>query len=93
MGFDRRQVSAVVVVQALTLVVGALTIGTVLGVIGGRLAWSLFIDNIGIDAAPVLPWSGVLALIVAALGLAIGVSAVPAFLAGRTHPADVLRDE
>ena len=40
MGFARRQVSAVVMVQALTLVLIALVIGIALGLVGGRIAWN-----------------------------------------------------
>ena len=93
MGFGRAQISAVVVVQALTLVVIALAIGIGLGLIGGRLAWALFADNLGIAAGSVTPWTGLVALIPAALLIAVGVSVIPALLAARTRPAAVLRDE
>lgn len=93
LGFARRQVSAVVVVQALTLVVIALAVGTAFGVMGGRLAWTLFADNLGIEAAPVLPWSGIVVLVPAALALAVGVAAIPAWLASRTQAAAALHDQ
>ena len=35
---------------------------------------------------------GTVLVVVALLGLAIGVAAIPAVLASRTHPAGVLRD-
>jgi len=92
-GFGRRQVSAVVVVQALTLVGVGLATGIVLGIIGGRFAWSLFTDNLGLDAGPVLPLTGLLVLVAASLAIAIGAAAIPAVLASRTRPADVLRDQ
>ena len=63
MGFARRQVSAVVLVQAFTLVVISLVIGVALGLVGGRWAWSLFADNLGLIAGPVLPWTGLLVLV------------------------------
>ena len=93
MGFARRQVSAVVLVQAFTLVLISLVIGVALGLVGGRWAWSLFADNLGLIAGPVLPWSGVLVLVPVALVLAGAVAAVPAYLASRTNPAETLRDE
>ena len=93
MGFGRGQISAVVVVQALKLVVIALAIGIGLGLLGGRLAWALFADNLGIAAGSVTPWTGLAVLIPAALVIAVGVSAIPALLATRTKPAAVLRDE
>jgi hypothetical protein len=93
MGFQRGQVGAVVVVQALTLVVIALGIGIAVGLAGGRWAWSLFADNLGIPASSVTPWTGLLVLVPAALAIAVGVAVVPALLAGRTRPARALRDE
>jgi putative ABC transport system permease protein len=86
-------VSAVVVVQALTIVVIALVVGVVLGVIGGRWAWALFADNIGIEMSPVVPWSGIAVLVPVALLLAVVVAVVPALLAARTHPADTLHTQ
>jgi FtsX-like permease family len=93
MGFSRRQISAVVVVQALTLVVASLVIGVVLGVIGARWAWALFADNLGVVAGSVFPWISLAVLIPAALVLAVLVASVPALLASRAHPADALRDQ
>ena len=93
MGFGRRQVSAVVLVQAFTLVLISLVIGVVLGLVGGRWAWNLFADNLGLTAGPVLPWTGLLVLVPVALVLAAAVAAVPAYLASRTIPAETLRDE
>ncbi len=93
MGFGRGQISAVVVVQALTLVVIALVIGIALGLVGGRVAWALFSENLGITASAAPPWTGLLVLVPTALLIAAGVAAIPAVLAVRTRPAEVLRDE
>lgn len=93
LGFARRQVSAVVVVQALTLVVIALALGTALGILGGRLAWKLFADNLGIESTTPLPRSGIAVLVVAALALAVGVAAIPAWIASRTQAAAALHDQ
>jgi ABC-type antimicrobial peptide transport system permease subunit len=93
MGFARRQVSGVVVVQALTLVLVSLAIGVLVGILGARWAWALFADNIGIAAGPVFPWTAVLVLVPITLAVAVAVAALPALIASRTHPADALRDE
>jgi hypothetical protein len=93
LGFARRQVSAVVVVQALTLVVIALAVGTALGILGAHLAWTLFADTLGIEAPTTPPWAGIAVLVPAALALAVGVAAVPAWLASRTQAAEALHDQ
>ena len=79
--------------QGLTLVVISLAVGIVLGIIGGRWAWALFADNLGIEADPVMPWSGIAVLVPASLLLAVAVAVVPALLAGRTHPAEALHSQ
>jgi hypothetical protein len=93
MGFSRRQISAVVLFQALTLVVVSLAFGVALGVIGARWAWTRFAENLGVVSNSVFPWIGLAVLIPAALALAVLVASVPAFLASRAHPADALRDQ
>jgi putative ABC transport system permease protein len=93
MGFARRQVWGVVLVQALTLAVVALVLGVVLGLIGARVAWTIFADHLGLTAGRVFPWTGLLVMIPTALALTVAIAALPAYLAGRTRPAAVLREE
>jgi hypothetical protein len=93
MGFARRQVWGVVLVQALTLATVALVLGVVLGLIGARVAWTIFADQLGLTAGRAFPWSGLLVLIPGALALTVAIATFPAFLAGRTKPAAALREE
>jgi len=93
LGFVRRQVVAAVCWQATTLMVIALGIGVPLGVAAGRWAWGLLADQLGILPRPTTPLLALLALVPAALLLANAIAAVPAWSAGRTSPALVLRSE
>jgi ABC-type lipoprotein release transport system permease subunit len=93
LGFVRGQVRAMVACQATTLVVVALLIGMPLGIVIGRGLWIRFADDLGIVAVPVVP---VVTLAIAALVAVVAgnlVAAVPATLAARTKPAQVLRSE
>jgi hypothetical protein len=93
MGFARRQVWGLVLVQALTLAVVALVLGVILGLIGARVAWAIFADHLGLTAGRAFPWSGLLVLVPGALVLTVAIAAFPAYLAGRTKPAAALREE
>ena len=93
LGFTRRQVSASIAWQASTIAVVAVVVGVPLGVAVGRTLWSVLARSIGVVAEPSVAWLAVaLALPVLVLGANL-VAAVPAWLAGRTRPAAVLRAE
>jgi ABC-type lipoprotein release transport system permease subunit len=92
-GFTRRQVSRTVAWQAATLAVVALAIGLPLGVLLGRLAWSMFADRLGVVSVPVVAWSRVLLVIPATVVIAVLISIPAAIAARRTEPAAVLRAE
>jgi predicted lysophospholipase L1 biosynthesis ABC-type transport system permease subunit len=93
LGFTRRQVSSAIAWQASTIAVLAVVIGVPLGVALGRAAWSLLATSIGVLSEPAVAWLAVaLALPILLVGANI-VAAVPAWLAGRTKPAAVLRSE
>ena len=93
LGFTRRQVSASIAWQASTIAVVAVIVGVPLGVAVGRTLWSVLARSIGVVAEPSVAWLAVaLALPVLVLG-ANAVAAVPAWVAGRTRPAAVLRAE
>jgi ABC-type antimicrobial peptide transport system permease subunit len=83
----------VVLVQALTLAAVALVLGVALGLIGARIAWTVFADHLGLTAGRAFPWTGLLVLIPAALALTAVIAALPAYLAGRTRPAAARREE
>ncbi len=93
LGFVRRQIVATVCWQATTLMAIALGIGVPLGVVVGRRAWGLLADQLGILPRPTVPLVGLLALAPAALLLANAIAAIPAWSAGRTQAAVVLRSE
>ena len=92
-GFTRRQVRATVAWQAVTLTVVALAIGIPIGVISGRYAWLAFTRQIGVlPVLQVLPLAFT-ELVLAALILALTVSALPGEAAARTRAAGILRSE
>jgi ABC-type lipoprotein release transport system permease subunit len=93
LGFERRQVARTVAWQATTIVLVALTVGIPLGIAGGRWAWTIFADELGVVREPVIPLAPILLLIPAAILAANVTAALPARLAARTRPALVLRAE
>lgn len=93
LGFCRRQSAATVAWQATTFAVFGLVVGLPLGVGAGRRAWTALAERVGIVPSPVVPVAAVVALGVAAVVVLNLVAAVPAWLAARVRPADVLRTE
>ena len=93
LGFVRRQVSLAVVWQATTLSGIALLIGVPLGTAAGRWAWTLFTAELGVSADPVTPPLPTLLTIPATLLVANAIAAVPAWVAGRSPSALILRTE
>ncbi len=93
LGFVRRQVAAVVAWQATALVLIALAIGAPVGAALGRWAWGLLANQLGIVPSPVTPVLALVALVLAALLVANAIAAAPAWSAGRTQAAVVLRSE
>jgi putative ABC transport system permease protein len=92
-GGVRRQVRIVVAVQALTVAAVALAIGLPLGIAAGRWAWHEFAVGLGIVPEPRVPWIALGSTTVAALVVALLVSAIPGALAARARPSEVLRAE
>jgi predicted lysophospholipase L1 biosynthesis ABC-type transport system permease subunit len=93
LGFERGQISRVVAWQATTIALLAGAIGLPLGIAGGRWAWTLFADELGIVPEPVIPLVPILIVLPAAILVANLIAAVPATLAGRTPAALALRTE
>lgn len=93
LGFVRRQVAAAVCWQATTVALAGIAVGVPAGVAVGRLLWRVFATNFGVVPVPVVPplLVGLLAagVVVAANVLAV----VPALLATRVHPGQLLRAE
>jgi len=93
LGFKRRQVASAVAWQSIVLAVIALLIGVPVGVLLGRLGWSLFATNLGVVSVPVVSWLPVLAAIPVTIVAAVLISIGPALAARRTKPATILRAE
>jgi predicted lysophospholipase L1 biosynthesis ABC-type transport system permease subunit len=93
LGFVVPQVRWAVVWQATTVVTLALVVGIPVGVAVGRWGWVLVADQLGAVAEPVTPPGPLLVLVPGAILVANLVAAVPAYLAGRTRPALLLRTE
>ncbi len=92
-GLSRRKVASTVAAQATVLATLALLIGLPIGVVGGRLAWTVVAGRIGFPAEPVIPGGALTLVALAVLVLANLVAIVPAWVAGRTPPARILRTE
>jgi len=93
LGFVRRQVRAAVGWQATSLVVVAMTCGLPLGLAGGRLAWRLFADELGIVPEPVVPVLAVVLVVPATVLVANLLAALPGRSAASIQPAVALRSE
>jgi putative ABC transport system permease protein len=93
LGFVRGQVTTTAAWQSATLVVFAGVIGVPLGVVAGRLAWSVFAGRLGVSPSPTIPVLEVALLPLALLLLAGLIAAVPGRLAARTRPTTGLRTE
>jgi FtsX-like permease family len=93
LGFARGQVSQTVAWQATTFALVATLIGIPLGVAGGRWAWRLVAEQLGVTSGPVVPLPPVLAIIAGALLVANLVAAGPGWAASRIQPATALRSE
>jgi hypothetical protein len=93
LGFARGQVSQTVAWQATTFALVATLIGVPLGVAGGRWAWRLVAEQLGVASGPVVPPLPVLAIIAGALLAANLAAAAPGWAAARIQPAPVLRTE
>ena len=92
LGFTTRQLGVTIAWQASVIAVIAVIVGVPVGTVVGRQLWILFAHNINAVPKPTVPAS----LIVVAAGaliLANLVAAVPAYVAGRTPSALVLRAE
>jgi len=93
LGFTRRQVLSAVSVQAGLIAVVGLVIGVPLGLVAGRVAWTVLAKRLGAVVELVTPVLAFGLLAVAVLALALVVGLVPGIRAARAHPADTLRAE
>ena len=93
LGFLRRQVAAVVGWQATVVTLVGIAAGVPLGIAAGRIAWRLFATNLGVVPVPVVPAAVLAALACGVLVAANALAAIPAWLAARSRPAQLLRAE
>ena len=57
LGFTRRQISGTVAWQASTIAAVAVVFGVPLGIVVGRWAWGVLVDDLGAVAESVVPWA------------------------------------
>jgi ABC-type lipoprotein release transport system permease subunit len=93
LGFLRRQVAAVVGWQATVVALAGIAAGVPLGIAAGRIAWRLFATNLGVVPVSVVPAAALAALACGVLVAANALAVLPAWLAARSRPAQLLRAE
>ena len=93
LGLSRGQISRTIGSQVTVLAGAALLVGLPVGVVAGRVAWTLVAGRYGFPAEPVIPVTGLLVLAGGVLVFANLVAWGPAWMARRTPPAKVLRSE
>jgi hypothetical protein len=92
-GFRPRELQWSILCQACIVAMIGIAVGVPLGVALGRWLWTLFAEEIGAVPAPVVPVFSVVVACLAALTLAIALSAVPGRIAARTPAATALSPE
>jgi predicted lysophospholipase L1 biosynthesis ABC-type transport system permease subunit len=93
LGLVRGQITQTVAWQATTFALVAALIGMPLGVAGGRWAWRLVAEQLGVVAGPVVPPVPVLVIAAGALVIANLIAAGPGWAAARIQPGTALRAE
>jgi predicted lysophospholipase L1 biosynthesis ABC-type transport system permease subunit len=92
-GFRPRQLSSTVVWQATLLVAAGLVVGVPLGVVVGRVSWTVVADAMGLGNRPEAPLLVVAFTVPIAIAVANVVALLPARSAARTRPVAALRAE
>ena len=93
LGFVRRQVAAAVCWQATTVALAGIVVGAPVGIAAGKVLWRVFATNFGVVPVPVIQPLLLTALVTGVLAAANVLAAVPALLAARSHPGQLLRAE
>lgn len=91
LGFSNRDAQRSVRWQGLTLVAVGLVLGIPLGVVGGRIAWRAFADNLGVPGTATVPLTWLLAEVAVTVALGWLAVALPARTAARLAPAEELQ--
>jgi ABC-type lipoprotein release transport system permease subunit len=92
-GFTSTQVRRVLHLHGLIVGAVALLVGVPLGLAGGRAAWQLFADHLGVATDPVTPTLRVVAVAVILVLLCLLLTLPQARSASRRAPAQILRAE
>lgn len=93
LGFARHQVAAVVGWQATAVALVGIAAGTPLGIAAGRVLWREFAANFGVVPLTVVDALQVAALAFGVLTAANVLAFLPALLAARSRPAQLIRAE
>ncbi len=93
LGSTRRQLASVVAWQSSVAVLIGTVVGVPLGIVLGRVLWTLFANEIHAVPSPSVPALSIVLIAVGALVLANVVAAIPGRLAARTPTAVLLRAE
>ena len=93
LGFVRRQVAVVVSWQATAVALVGIVAGVPLGIAAGKAAWRIFATNFGVVPVSVVEVGALAALAACVLVVANGLAVLPAIVAARSRPADLLRAE
>jgi hypothetical protein len=93
LGFVRRQVAAVVGWQATAVALAGIAAGMPLGIAAGKVAWRIFATNFGVVPVSVVEAATLAALAACVLVAANALAILPAMIAARSRPADLLRAE
>jgi ABC-type antimicrobial peptide transport system permease subunit len=93
LGFTKRQLAAVVTWQSMVAVSLGTAVGVPLGIIVGRLLWTVFANQIYAVPRPTVSAASVVLVAASSLGLAFVIAIFPGLRAGRTPTSTVLRSE
>jgi len=93
LGFVRRQVSAAVCWQAVTIAVVGLVFGVPLGIALGNVIWRNFATDVGAIPVSVVPVVRIVLIGVGVLVVGTLLAVLPAVFASRLPPAGALREE
>jgi ABC-type lipoprotein release transport system permease subunit len=93
LGMLRRQIAYCVSWQTTTIALIGILLGVPLGIAAGRLVWTAFATNLGVDTAPVTTVALLAAVAFGTLVVANLLAVVPALVAARERPALLLRSE
>jgi predicted lysophospholipase L1 biosynthesis ABC-type transport system permease subunit len=93
LGFVRRQIAAAVCWQATVVALAGIVVGAPIGIAVGRVLWRVFATNFGVVPVAVVGPVLIVALAGGVLVVANLLAAVPALVAARSRPAQLLRAE